>query len=358
MEFGLQFFPAVGPDQVSAERYFRDALNLIERAERLGYTNVRAVEHHFHRYGGYSPNPLVFLAAAAARTTKMRLITGAVLPVFNNPLKLAGEIGMVDAISGGRLEVGLARAFVPQEFVRFGVSLDESRARFEEGLAVTTRLLQQEGVAYSGRFHSFPATTSLPRPTQTGGPPVWVAAVATEESFVRAGERGHWLMTNPLGGSRIRRLIETYREAWTAAGHPGRGRVMIAFFMVCDPDHERAVAVARGPIDRWLAALADATSDWAGTRSADYPGYEEMVSRIGRATFETNVEEGAAWVGTPKEIRAQIDASREALGEFDIASLQVSITDMSLESAQRSMEAFASDVMPAFSEPQRVGAAR
>ena len=60
----------------------------------------------------------------------MRLITGAVLPVFNNPLKLAGQIGMVDAISGGRLEVGFARAFLPHEFARFGISMDESRARY------------------------------------------------------------------------------------------------------------------------------------------------------------------------------------------------------------------------------------
>jgi len=81
---------------------------------------VRTVEHYFHPYGGYSPNPLVFLSAAAAVTRSIRLVTGAVLPVFNNPLKLAGEIGMVDAISGGRLEAGFARAFLPHEFARFG----------------------------------------------------------------------------------------------------------------------------------------------------------------------------------------------------------------------------------------------
>src|ERR1700680_3899711 len=92
MEFGIQFFPAVGPDRMSGEQYFREALDIIQAAEPLGFTNVRTVEHYFHPYGGYSPNPLIFLAAAAARTTTMRLITGAVLPVFNNPLKLAGEI--------------------------------------------------------------------------------------------------------------------------------------------------------------------------------------------------------------------------------------------------------------------------
>ena len=99
MEFGLQFFPAVAPAQKSGAQYGREALSLTQRAERLGFTSVRTVEHYFHYYGGYSPSPLIFLSAAAALTTTMRMITGAVLPVFNHPLKLASEIAMADSIS-------------------------------------------------------------------------------------------------------------------------------------------------------------------------------------------------------------------------------------------------------------------
>lgn len=95
---------------------------------------MRTVEHYFHPYGGYTPNPIVFLAAASQRTRRARLVTGAVLPAFNHPLKVAGEAGMLDAISGGRLDLGLARAFLPHEFARFGVSLDESRSRYQEGV--------------------------------------------------------------------------------------------------------------------------------------------------------------------------------------------------------------------------------
>src|SRR5947209_2828594 len=104
MEFGLQFFPSIGPDEKSAQDYFAESLRLVDQADELGYTSVRIVEHYFRPYGGYSPNPIVFLSAAAMRTRKARLMTGAVLPVFNNPMKLAGEIGMLDAISGGRME--------------------------------------------------------------------------------------------------------------------------------------------------------------------------------------------------------------------------------------------------------------
>ena len=98
MEFGLQFFPDVGPAEKSGQAYWQDALALVGECDDLGYAHVRTVEHYFNAYGGYSPNPIVFLAAAAMRSAKARLITGAVLPVFNNPLKLAGEIGMLDAI--------------------------------------------------------------------------------------------------------------------------------------------------------------------------------------------------------------------------------------------------------------------
>ena len=151
MQFGLNFFPCVGPEEKSAERYFREAMHLCSLTDELGYTHIRQVEHYFHRYGGYSPNPLLFLTAAAARTKNTRLITGAVLPAFNSPLKLAGEIGMLDGISGGRLEVGFARAFLPHEFAQFGVSLDESRRRFTEGLAQITHAAEGGERLLAGR---------------------------------------------------------------------------------------------------------------------------------------------------------------------------------------------------------------
>ncbi|MGA2942495.1 MAG: LLM class flavin-dependent oxidoreductase, partial [Xanthobacteraceae bacterium] len=126
MKFGVQFFPNFHPADKSAADYFAECLTIAGEAETLGYSHARSVEHYFERYGGYSPNPITFLSAVAARTKKMRLVTGAVVPAFNNPLKLAGEIAMLDAISGGRLDVGFARAFLPHEFRRFRISPDES----------------------------------------------------------------------------------------------------------------------------------------------------------------------------------------------------------------------------------------
>src|SRR5262249_12153333 len=215
MEFGVQFFPAVGPDQKAADQYWREALELTQLAEGLGFTNVRTVEHYFLSYGGYSPGPLLFLFAPAALTKSMRLITGPGVPGFHNPLKPSGPNGIVDAISPGPPEVGRAGAFLPHEFARFGISMDESRARFEEGLEQVRRLLEEEKVTARGRFHSFENATSLPRPTQKPRPPFWIAALSTRETFETAGTLGHYLMGIPLAGAAMVGLLKSYRDAWT-----------------------------------------------------------------------------------------------------------------------------------------------
>ncbi len=347
MEFGLQFFPDVGPDQKSGAQYFDECLRLIELCDEYGYTHVRTVEHHFHAYGGYSPNPIVFLAAASQRTKNARLVTGAVLPVFNNPLKIAGEIGMLDAFSGGRVEVGFARAFLPHEYARFGVSLDESVARFDEGMAQVGRLLEEEDVTEDGRFHSFKNVTSLPRPTQTPRPKFWTAAFGTPQSFEKAGRTGNWIMAIPISGTQMVELCAIYRDAWQRAGHPGRGRIMLAFHMFCHEDHDEAYRIAREPMNRYLKSLVDAASDWtSGAVSEDYKGYDKIIDMLDKETCESQVEKGAAWIGTPDELVRQIEAYDELIGGFEDASLQVNFNTISMEDAERSVRLFGEAVMP------------
>ncbi len=349
MEFGLNFFPDVGPDEKSAAQYWDEALHLTGLCDELGYGHTRTVEHYFHRYGGYSPNPLIYLTAAAMRTRKARLVTGAILPVFNNPIKIASEIGEVDAISGGRLEVGLARAFLPHEFRRMGRSLDESRARFDEGMEMVRRLLEEENVTMKGEFHSFEDVTTLPRPTQTPRPPFWIAASSSDESFVNAGRLGHGLMTFPRTPELVRHWIGLYREARRAAGHTGNGRVMIAFHMYCDESDKAAEANARGPIEAYMKSIVDAASDWGGgTTSKDYPNHPKTFENLRKMTFERLRDGGGAWVGSPARIRDIIAGYHEAVGGFEVASLQINSHTTPVARAEASMRLFAEQVMPHF----------
>ena len=349
MEFGIHFFPSVGPAQKSGAKYFEECLRLVDRCDELEFRHVRIVEHYFHRYGGYSPNPLVFLAAASQRTKKARLITGANLPVFNSPLKLAGEIGMADAISCGRAEIGFGRAFLPLEYDRFGIDLDESRPRFDEGLEQVRLLLEEENVSSEGRFHSFTNTTSLPRPTQKPRPPFWVASVSSPESFAGAARLGHGVMGVPLFGPKMKEMMAVYRDAWKAAGHPGKGKIMLMFHMFCWPDETESHDLARNHINRYIEALVDAASDWTSGRSSDeYPGYDNLVENIAKDDFESTLARGAAWVGTPKNIIEQINQFRSEIGDIEIASFQVNFSEMPVELAEKSMENFSRDVMPHF----------
>src|SRR5439155_25192655 len=128
-------FPTLLTMHPSSAQYFAESLNLTQRADELGFATVSIVEHHFKPYGGASPNPIVFLSAASQRAPHVRLVTGAVVPAFNHPLKYAGELAMLDCISNGRLDAGFARAFLPDEFEAFGVAIEDSRARYDEGIA-------------------------------------------------------------------------------------------------------------------------------------------------------------------------------------------------------------------------------
>ena len=351
MQVGIQFFPDIGPEVKSGRDYWREALRLVGLVDRYGYHHVRTVEHYFLPYGGYSPNPIVFLAAAAQVTRHARLVTGALLPAFNNPLKLAGEIGMLDALCDGRLDVGFARAFLPHEYSHFGVPLDESRDRFDEGVAQVRRLLEETNVTSEGRFHSFVNVTSLPRPTQSPRPPFYVAALGTRESFERAGANGYGIMAIPMAGGAMKDLIDAYREARAGAGHEGPGTVMLAFHMLCHENQAEAERLARGPINRYLRSLVDAASDWTkGTNSASYPGYDKVIAALAQETFETQTAKCAAWVGTPERILETAAHYQDQIGSFEIASLQVNFNDLPLQVAEDSMRLFGDRVLPLLSK--------
>ncbi len=291
MQFGVQFFPDVRPEERGAQQYFREALDIAEEADRLGFSHIRIVEHYFHYYGGYSPNPIVFLAAVA------------------------------------------------------------QRARFREGVEQVDLLLRRESVSHPGRFHSIENTTSLPRPTQLPRPKFYVAALNTLESFDYAGRMGYSVMAIAFVADKMRPLLSAYRQAWRAAGHRGDGEVMIAFHMFCDRDGERARAIATPLIDSYLGSLVDAASDWLdGRTSQDYPGYDKVIAGLRASNAADQMESGAAWIGTPDEIAATIARMNADFGGFEHASLQVNFNLMPSDAAMQSMRLFASEVMPRFAD--------
>jgi alkanesulfonate monooxygenase SsuD/methylene tetrahydromethanopterin reductase-like flavin-dependent oxidoreductase (luciferase family) len=345
----LNFFPSCHPDLKSGEVYFREALDLCELADRLGYATVKIVEHYFRAYGGYSPSPLIFLAAAAQRTRHIRLVTGAVLPAFTHPLKLAAELAMVDCISGGRLDAGFARAFLPHEFEAFEVSMEESRPRFEEGIAAVKRLWTEERVTYEGRFHRFKDVTLLPRPVQKPHPPILVAAIATSESFIWAGEQGYGLMFVPYLSDfdDLAQKLELYRHTYRAATH-GREPPppSMALHLYMTESTASARREAKPYIEQYMAIFQESAAAWTGRQSGQYRGYELMQERLQALTYDHVLGEGRALIGDPSAVLEQIHHLRRLFGPIQ-PEMQVMFGDMDRAQAQRSVELFGHEVLPA-----------
>ena len=348
MRFGINFFPSVDPTQLSGQEYYRQALALAARADELGYHHIRTVEHYFRGYGGYSPSPIVFLTAVAQRTRQVRLVTGAVLPVFNHPLKLAAELAMLDCLSDGRLDAGFARAFLPEEFDAFQVPLDESRMRFEEGIRAVRRLWTESEVRFDGRFHQFGPVPLLPRPVQQPHPPMWIAAIQTPDSFTWAGEQGHNLMIVPYlsAFASVAANLQQYRESYARArqGAPA-GKVQMSFHLYVAEDGATARREARGPMEEYIRLFKESSLAWRGRTSSQYQGYEKLEALLEAITYDRVLAETRAFIGDPIEVVAQI---RSIVAQFGVVepSLQIMYGNISAAAARRSLELFASEVMP------------
>jgi alkanesulfonate monooxygenase SsuD/methylene tetrahydromethanopterin reductase-like flavin-dependent oxidoreductase (luciferase family) len=351
MRFGLNFFPSFRLSDMSTAAYYQQVIALSERADALGYHTIKAVEHYFHDYGGHTPSPIVLLSAIAARTRRLRLITGAAIPAFSHPIKLAGELAMLDNLSQGRLDAGFGRAFIPLEFQALGVPMEESRARFEERVALIQRLWTEERVGSDGQFQQFPPIHLTPRPVQKPHPPIWIAAVLSESSFVWAGQHGYHLMIVPFAGSleRTAAFVRSYRQAWADAGHPpGAEQIQMSFHCYLAETHEAAIEGFMRPVERYVEVFGEALASWEGLPpSPAYQGYEKMVAAIRAQTPESLREGHVAFVGSPAEVIEQVRFTREVFGDVE-PSMQINFGGLSTAEAQRTLELFAREVLPAF----------
>ncbi len=348
MRFGLNFFPTVGPDEKDAATYYDECLALTVLAEELGYHHVKTVEHYFFPYGGYSPDPVTFLAAAAARTSRIRIATGAAIPAFSHPVKLAGKLAMLDNLSHGRLDVGFGRAFLPDEFEAFGISMDSSRARFDEGVEICRRLWTEENVVVDGEFHRFGPVTMLPRPYQRPHPPIMVATAATPESCENAGRNGFNLMLVPsiLPAERAREMLAAYRAAWAESGRePGTEQVQLSYNCYVAEDGDLAHRRGREFIGDYVAKLVDAVASWKHTRSDAYRGYERIVEQVKAIDFDASVAENKVLAGNPDQVAAQVAEIRSWFGDA-ILSLQVNSGPTPIGESVRTVRLMAEHVAP------------
>ena len=167
-------------------------------ADEVGFHAVWLAEHHFSSYG-ICPSLGVLAAAVARETRRVRIGTGVVIAPFAHPIRIAEEFGMVDILSGGRLDFGLGRGYQPKEFRGLGVSMEKTRERFDEALEVIRRAWTEDVVSFEGEFYRVPGLRVAPKPLQKPHPPLWFGghhpnalrrAVELGQGFVGAGSVG------------------------------------------------------------------------------------------------------------------------------------------------------------------------
>ena len=195
----------IAPQDATA--VFDAGVALWQRIESLGFEGIFFSEHHFGL--SYSPSPNLLIAAIARATQRLRLGTmGMVLPLYA-PWRVLEEIGMLDHLSGGRLEIGCASG-VPQELIQIGIGPEENRERFNEALAILDAWLEAPVISHHGRYWNFDNLRIVPRPLQQPAPPKWTTVVSTASAAKSAGRRSK-ICTAFESVARIKEIFDAYR---------------------------------------------------------------------------------------------------------------------------------------------------
>lgn len=314
---------------------YRGLIEQAQAAERQGFSGFWISEHHFGPYGGSVPILGVMLAAIASHTSRIRLGAGvAVLSARLDPVATAEEFAMVDVISGGRLELGVGRGFMPHEFAMKNLDLDTRAKLFNGGLDLLEKFL---GASDHGRADGTDAFPPHITPTPLQDPvPIWIAVSTSLESCRRAATGGHGLMLNPYNRDleETRHAITVYLEEWSKCQGTVKPRVLVNQPMFVGVDDDEIRRVAAPALDSYLRVVSETFSS-------------NDSSALPRKQFDDLYPKKLLY-GTPEQITKKI-RFWEQLGVTDM-SLMTHIGSIAPESANMSTERFCQEVMPHFKE--------
>ena len=339
MEIGVDSFAAALDDTgavgTPSER-MRDLLDQIERADQVGLDVFGVGEHHRKEF--LDSAPAVILAAAAARTRRIRLTSAVTVLSAADPVRVFQQFATLDLISQGRAEMVVGRGSFIEAFPLFGLDLDDYDSLFAEKLDLLLKIREDEHVNWSGKHRAALTGQGVyPRPVQNPLP-IWLGVGGTPGSFVRAGALGLPLMVAIIGGEtrRFRPLVDLYREAGRRAGFsPDQLKVGVHSLGYVAPTRQEA-------IDDFFPGYA---------RAFTTIGKERGWGPVTRAQFEAQITPtGALLVGTPLEVAAKILRHSEALG--GISRLTFMMNGASLPNAKlmSAIDLIASGVAPVVRE--------
>lgn len=318
--------------EVKASNSLRELIERIEHAGHVGLDVFGIGEHHRREF--LDSAPAVILAAAAARTKRIRLTSAVTVLSAADPVRVFQNFATLDLLSQGRAEMIVGRGSFIESFPLFGLKIEDYDSLFAEKLDLLLNIRDNEHVHWSGKHR--PQLTGqgiYPRPLQNPFP-IWLGVGGTAESFVRAGTLGLPLMIAIIGGEtrRFRAFVDLYRESGRRAGH--------------SPDKLKVGVHA-------LGYIADATEEAV---KEFFPGYARSFTSIGKergwppVTFEhfdaQRGPHGALMVGNPEEIAEKISAHSKALGGISRISLQMDVAALPHAKLMHAIELLGTRVQP------------
>src|SRR5882672_1777327 len=336
MELGIYSFGEATPDPetgrtISAHERVQRLLDEIELADKVGLDVYGLGEHHRREF--VVSAPAVVLAAAAARTKRIRLTSAVSVISSDDPVGVFQQFATLDLVSDGRAEIMAGRGWFTESFPLFGYDLADYDDLFEEKLELLLKIRESERVTWRGKHRA--AIVDLPvfpRPVQDRLP-VWIAVGGNPESVVRAGRLGLPLALAIIGGEprRFVPLVDLYREAGRRAGHdPAKLRVSINSHGFIEDDSKEAA-------DDAYAAYSYVLAKIGRERGWPPPSRERFEAERGPL--------GANLVGTPDEVAAKIVYEHDLFG-LDRFLIQLSVGTLPHEKVLRAIELFGTKVAP------------
>jgi alkanesulfonate monooxygenase SsuD/methylene tetrahydromethanopterin reductase-like flavin-dependent oxidoreductase (luciferase family) len=332
MKFGV--FDHLDLSTPSISEHYENRLRLVEAYDRIGLHGYFLAEHHFTPLGMGS-SPSVFLSAVAQRTKRLRFGPMIYQLATRHPLHLLEEIGMLDQLSGGRLELGVGRGVNPVEHVYFQVPSNETRDIFHEALTVIRKGLTADVLSHDGKYFSFKNIAMVIRPLQRPHPPIWCGVHDVATARWAARNSIHIGSHLPPGPTRL--TTDAYRTEWQQLGNDPAtlsNMALTQHLIIADSDQE-AKQIGRRVYQGWYDNFY-----YLHTRENIDPIF------FYPKTYDELEAMGDAIAGSPATVR-KVLSERMAAAGTNYLFCRFAYGAQTLAEMLRSVDLFARDVMPA-----------
>jgi len=341
-------FSTYGWYGMSDREAWQEEIRLARLADELGFDVIWSVEHHFFDYS-FCPDNTQLLSYLAPLCTHADLGTAAIILPWNDPLRVAEKVSVLDLLSNGRVRLGLGRGLARREFTAFRGTMDDSRERFDEASAMILEALRTGFIEGHGKFYPQPRIEIRPRPERSFEGRTY--AVASSEDSIEAAARLKARMLMFADRPWPARLpgIERYRALYTQYNGAAAQPVVTADQCICTVTSQEASELA----ERHMASFVDSNLEHyelMSTHFATAKGYDAYAkkSELARSAGRDGLVNALLQVavrGTPDQVLRAYEARRELLGDFELNS-SFRFGGIPFAKAEASMRLFAKEVLP------------